>query len=67
MLSYRTEIVVATDRRVTLQLPDHFPEGRATVVVSAPSARPDDPGDHDPDREDIEWWDEFDDEAGPGR
>ena len=33
LLRYRTEIVVPPDRYVCLQLPAHFPEGRATVTV----------------------------------
>jgi hypothetical protein len=60
---YRTEIVVAADRYVCLQLPPHFPEGVATVTVrfhGPPDAdRPDSAEELDPDREDIEWWEEF--------
>jgi hypothetical protein len=60
---YRTEIVIPPDRYVCLQLPDHLPEVRAVVTIHVP-----DPGTHDvaaemdPDRLDIEWWEEFDDE-----
>jgi hypothetical protein len=62
---YRTEILIPPDRFIGLQLPPDLPEGRAivTVVVHEP-----DPGDvaaydADPDRQDIEWWDEFDEEV----
>jgi hypothetical protein len=61
---YRTEIVVPADRYVCLQLPAHLPEGRATVVVSFPDLHQADglsPPD-EPDREDIEWWEEFEDD-----
>lgn len=64
MPSYRTEIDVPADRYVFLQLPDRVPEGRATVIVSYPASPGDAPEDPDPDREDIEWWDEF--EGGTG-
>jgi hypothetical protein len=64
-MRYQTEIHVATDRYVCLQLPSYFPEGRAVVIVTVEAegatgsgTRPSD----DPDRKDIEWWDEFDDE-----
>ena len=69
MPRYRTEIVVAPDRFVSLRLPDGFPEGRAIVTVDA---RPDEdppprldhePNATDPDREDIEWWEEFEDDV----
>lgn len=58
---YRTEIVIPADRFVSLQLPDDLPEGRAIVTVWVED--PEAPGDPDPDRQDIEWWDEFDDEG----
>jgi hypothetical protein len=63
-MRYQTEIHVATDRYVCLQLPTFFPEGRAMVTVTVdtegPSAeRP--PADDD--RQDIEWWDDFDEEV----
>lgn len=74
--SYRTEIVVAADRYVCLQLPEGLPEGRATVTVTYPEVEDvglsptalsssttflgAEPGE---DRDDVEWWDEF--EGGP--
>ena len=65
MLRYRTEIVVPADRYVCLQLPGHLPEGRATVTVQYHDPRPEPRDEADPDREDIEWWEEFDDEPEP--
>lgn len=71
MARYRAEIVIAADRYVCLQLPEHLPEGRAVVTVHFPDATADgaiptrDEADADPD--DIEWWDEFDEDgARPG-
>ena len=68
-MHYRTEIHIAPDRYVCLQLPDFIPAGRATVTVSV-AVGADDAG-TDPATEteteveadrhaDIEWWDEFD-------
>ena len=67
MCNYRTEILINSDRYVCLQLPDSVPEGEATVTVECHGRDLDQPAellDHglDPDREDIEWWDEFNDE-----
>ena len=68
-MQYRTEIHVADDRYVCLQLPDFIPAGRATVTVSV-TPTDDAPG---PDREDetdardVEWWDEFDADDDPRR
>jgi hypothetical protein len=64
---YQTEIAVPPDRYVCLQLPSDFPEGLATVTVHFhespyPTARePSDEGEFD--REDIEWWEEFESES----
>ena len=64
MRRYRTEIVIPPDRFIGLQLPAHLPEGRAilTVYVHDP-----DPADASPeaeaDRQDIEWWEEFEADA----
>ncbi len=69
-MRYQTEIHVATDRYVCLQLPTYFPEGRARVTVTFDLDGPtglEPRGDDEPDREDVEWWDEFDDEAGQRR
>ena len=64
-MRYQTEIFVVHDRYVCLQLPDFFPEGRATVTVTV-EAGPDSGNrsthDDSPDHEDIEWWDEFDED-----
>ncbi len=69
MLRYRTEVFIPPDRLIGLQLPDHFPEGRAVVTVQFldvneplddESTRAEDTGGPD-----MEWWEEFDD--GPAR
>lgn len=69
-MRYQTEIHVAPDRYVCLQLPTYFPAGRAWVTVTfdldGPTGNEPRGGD-EPDREDVEWWDEFDDESGRGR
>lgn len=69
MQRYRTEIVVPPDRYVCLQLPADAPEGHATVSVwfhertTGRSRRSfADDAQADPDRQDIEWWEEFDDD-----
>ena len=66
-MRYETEIHVSGDRYVCLQLPSYFPEGKATVVVRVdlehgPTSGH--PSGDDADRQDIEWWDEFDEEVG---
>jgi hypothetical protein len=65
---YRTEIVVPFDRYVCLQLPEPFPTGPAvvTVMIHDPllGGEPADRDLTDPDREDIEWWEEFEEDAG---
>ena len=71
MLRYRTEIVIPADRYVCLQLPPDLPEGRAVVTVHfvadapEPTTLPGDDPEIDPDREDIEWWEEFDEGPEP--
>lgn len=62
MPRYSTEIVVAADRYVCLQLPSDFPEGVASITVRFESSADHVPSEEDPDRDDIEWWDEFDEE-----
>jgi len=65
---YQTEIVVAADRYVCLQLPEGLPVGRALVTVTYPEAVDTGPSEattflgHEPgdDRGDVEWWEEFD-------
>jgi hypothetical protein len=69
---YRTEFVVPPDRYICIQLPPDLPEGRATITVTvhapapvdpaAPSDRGDEPS-RDLDHQDIEWWEEFEDDA----
>lgn len=70
-MQYRTEIVVAADRYVCLQLPDFIPVGQATVtvLVNEPTAPPPEPPDDGRSGvDDIEWWEEFDaDAAGDAR
>lgn len=68
-MRYRTEIFVAPDRYVCLQLPAYLPEGRAVVTVTVEGPDPADAGPArriDPDRNDVEWWEEFDEEVGRG-
>jgi hypothetical protein len=70
VLRYRTEIVVAADRYVALQLPGSFPEGRAIVTVhirEGAESESIDPNDReDADHEDMEWWEEFEGEGDGG-
>ena len=65
-MQYRTEIHVADDRYVCLQLPDFIPAGRATVVVTVTDpGYADEPDDDDPRDDadgDVEWWDEVGDD-----
>ena len=65
-MRYQTEIFIAADRYVCLQLPDYLPEGKAVVTILIEGL--DEPGPglgtvDEPDRHDIEWWEEFDDEG----
>ncbi len=58
------EVVIPADRYVCLQLPSHFPTGQATVTVRIQKREEIEPAsgpELDPDRQDIEWWDEFED------
>ncbi len=72
-MQYRTEIVVPEDRYVCVLLPEYLPPGRAilTVTLTPADGDPDAPPAHEPDdRDDIEWWEEFEPEAedaGPSR
>lgn len=67
MQRYRTEILIPPDRTLVLQLPDSLPEGRATLlIVQADEAPNADHHEPDPDRQDIEWWDEFDTRSPEG-
>jgi hypothetical protein len=61
---YRTEIVIPQDRIVELHLPENLPTGRAVVTVLIVDSQPgDDSVGTDHDRQDIEWWEEFGDDA----
>ena len=62
-MRYQTEIHVSSDRYVCLQLPTYFPEGRAvvTVTIETEGHAATGPAAEEVDRQDIEWWDEFDD------
>ena len=69
-MRYRTEILISPDRYVCLQLPTYLPEGRAvvTVIIQEPdSSEHGTAAETDPDRQDIEWWDEFDGDASGRR
>ena len=62
-MQYRTEIHIAPDRYVCLQLPDFIPAGRAMVTVSVMVGEDEtglNPFHDETDGPDIEWWDEFD-------
>ena len=65
-MEYRTEIEIAPDRYVCLQLPDFIPAGRAVVTVRVTVADEQDEAnlapeaDRDDHTHDVEWWDEFD-------
>jgi hypothetical protein len=45
-----------------MQLPMNLPEGWATVTVLIHEAEESDPLEAEVDRQDIEWWDEFDED-----
>jgi hypothetical protein len=69
-MRYRTEILIPPDRYVCVQLPAYLPEGRAVITVTVHERETDDQGhlnESDPDRQDIEWWNEFDGDHGQGR
>jgi hypothetical protein len=58
--TYRTEIFIPSDRTVSLQLPDSLPPGWATITIQVDEPESSElEDDLDPDRQDIEWWDEF--------
>lgn len=65
-MRYQTEVVVAPDRYLCLQLPASIPEGRATIIVLVEEHEPAEAGptgEPDLDRQDIEWWEEFEEEV----
>lgn|GEM_PF-1529256 len=71
MPQYRTEVVIATDRYLCLQLPDHLPAGRARVTIQVLPAEElegplapesDSAPEVETDHQDIEWWDEFEED-----
>ena len=68
MRRYRTEIHIPADRSITLHLPAHLPEGRATLTVLVADEAEETPYEGvSPDLElegqDIEWWEEFEEDA----
>jgi len=65
-MRYRTEISIPPDRYVCVQLPSYLPEGRAQITITfdkSDVSERDWPSEADPDRQDIEWWDEFEDDV----
>ncbi|HEY2154939.1 MAG TPA: hypothetical protein VGH33_04875 [Isosphaeraceae bacterium] len=69
-MRYRTEILIPPDRYVCVQLPAYLPEGRAIVIVTVNDREIGDQGhpeESDPDRQDIEWWNEFEADRDEGR
>jgi len=68
-MRYRTEILIPPDGYVCLQLPPYIHGGRAVVTVYVADGTDEDSNpaglESETDRDDIEWWDEFDD--GPHR
>jgi hypothetical protein len=61
---YRTEIIIPPDRYVCLQLPPDLPEGQAIVTVlflTPQIAETTETTEADLDRQDVEWWEEFED------
>lgn len=62
MKKYRTQIVIPPDRVVVLHLPSQLREGHATITVQIDEPDSHHEHEHDPDHQDIEWWEEFDDE-----
>lgn len=67
MRRYQTEVLIPPDRFIGLQLPPHLPEGRATVTVVVREAEPSEfhAIEAETDRQDIEWWEEFDADSAP--
>lgn len=63
---YRTEVEIALDRYVCLQLPRSLPTGRAVVTIQVLAEEPtedDHSTDLEPeDHQDIEWWEEFEEQ-----
>lgn len=64
MIRYQTEVVVAPDRYLCIQLPPTILEGRAIVTVLVEEPQPVEVAagiESEFDDEDIEWWEEFED------
>jgi len=69
---YTTEVVIPLDREIMLQLPPDMPVGRAVIVVLAEEGADVTPLNGTPEdefsdllggnRQDMEWWDEFEDQ-----
>ena len=68
-MRYRTEISIPPDRYVCVQLPAYLPEGRAQITITFHETEGSEnhyTGESDVDRQDIEWWDEFDENIPTG-
>lgn len=69
MRRYRTEILIPADRHIHIQLPDQWPEGLARLIIEvvdpepAQSTQSADREFNSLDSHDMEWWEEFDEEA----
>jgi hypothetical protein len=61
MRRYQTEVIIPADRSLALQLPANLPPGRAVVTVEVVEPEAADAGgqENELDRQDIEWWEEF--------
>jgi len=63
---YRTEVDIAADRYVCLQLPANLPTGRARVTVvilaSDEDVNAESTPDPETDHQHIEWWEEFEED-----
>lgn len=67
MRRYQTEVFIPADRALALQLPANVPPGRAvvTILVVEPEAAEAAGHEGDLDRQDIEWWEEFEGHPEP--
>ncbi|HWE38658.1 MAG TPA: hypothetical protein VG406_19065 [Isosphaeraceae bacterium] len=67
MRRYQTEVFIPADRSLSLQLPANVPAGRAvvTILVVEPEAAEAGGNEGELDRQDIEWWEEFEGVSEP--
>jgi hypothetical protein len=67
MRRYQTEVFIPADRALALQLPANIPPGRAVVTVEIvePEAAEAGNPENELDRQDIEWWEEFEGSPDP--